>query len=244
MEQFLGKRCFEELRDGKKGSPSDEPGSGISERAHSTLHGTTAQKLGKIPLVDGSVKETKILEEFQQSPQRSENDEAKTFQDKEPSCRDSMSRCDVSRADEYLISETNHEYSSTVELNAVGCAQKLPQHQVDDDSAEFEDLGDIFPNLKGRSKKFDNMLKLILFPASGISLEDVLNMTQAIYLRFKTPKATRMAFLELIKLLAGPEFKNLHISDYYVSLYNKPAQDYRTYTFSVRSAIVPFPTLS
>ncbi|KAJ8672046.1 hypothetical protein QAD02_003305 [Eretmocerus hayati] len=81
------------------------------------------------------------------------------------------------------------------------------------------------------SENFRNLLDLVLFPPSDLSVEDILNVVQAIYLRHKISKGTRHAILELIKVLAGPEFKNLNLSQYYINEFNQPPEDHKTYTF-------------
>ncbi|KAJ8670915.1 hypothetical protein QAD02_002174 [Eretmocerus hayati] len=81
------------------------------------------------------------------------------------------------------------------------------------------------------SENFRNLLDLVLLPASDLSVEDILNMVQAIYLRHKISEETRHAILELIKVLAGPGFKNLNLSQNYNNKFNHPSEDHKTYTF-------------
>ncbi|KAJ8677239.1 hypothetical protein QAD02_013026 [Eretmocerus hayati] len=100
-----------------------------------------------------------------------------------------------------------------------------------DDELDYEEMKDFLDSTRGRSKKFTDLLNIVMFPASNMTVEDISNMVQAIYLRHKISKAARNAFLELIKTIAGPEYKHISISEYYVSKFSKPKNDNKTYKF-------------
>lgn len=81
--------------------------------------------------------------------------------------------------------------------------------------------------------KLLTVLNMIMFYESSIKVKEVFVMIQAIYLRFNLPKKVRQALLELVKLLAGPDFASLNISQYYMTQFYKVKDD-KVYTFFVK----------
>ncbi|KAJ8671164.1 hypothetical protein QAD02_002423 [Eretmocerus hayati] len=102
---------------------------------------------------------------------------------------------------------------------------------LESESTSGEDFEELIDGSGRFSEKLQNLLKVVLFPASGMSVEKVLNMLQVIYLRHKISKEARFAILELIKVLAGPDYQNLNLSKYYVTKFNKSIDENKTYTF-------------
>ncbi|KAJ8682814.1 hypothetical protein QAD02_018606 [Eretmocerus hayati] len=137
------------------------------------------------------------------------------------SCGSSDKTLNISRCSRTIEASNLQPVSSSAVAN----------NSTTDHPTDHSDIDDVEEVMRGFSQKFNELLSVIIFPSSKISVEDVLNMTQAIYLRYKIPIQAKLAILELIKVLAGPEFKNLNLSEYYVSKFNKPIEDNKLYTF-------------
>ncbi|CAD6234322.1 GSCOCG00012392001-RA-CDS, partial [Cotesia congregata] len=70
-----------------------------------------------------------------------------------------------------------------------------------------------------------------MFQVSSLSVWQVLNMTMAIVLRFHLSDEAHQAILELIKVLAGPDFKNFSISKYNINKLFSQVDDFVKYIF-------------
>lgn len=82
--------------------------------------------------------------------------------------------------------------------------------------------------------KLLTVLNMIMFYESSMKVKEVFAMIQAIYLRFNLSKEARQAILELVKLLAGPDFASLNISQYQMTKFYK-VKDNKVYTFFVKT---------
>ena len=77
-----------------------------------------------------------------------------------------------------------------------------------------------------------------MFEQSSVTVKDVFDMVQAIYLRHQLTKVARHAMLEFSKMLAGPDFANLNISDYNMSKYYE-VKDNKVYIFYCNKCKIP-----
>ncbi|XP_071653015.1 uncharacterized protein [Temnothorax longispinosus] len=99
-------------------------------------------------------------------------------------------------------------------------------NDTSDDSNDSLDDSD--EDIDNRRNFHDNLL---IFPAAGITVSDVIKMTDGLSLRHRFSCEAQLAILELIKTLAGPQFKDWDVSSYRVTkLYNPPLQKI-SYTF-------------
>lgn len=56
-----------------------------------------------------------------------------------------------------------------------------------------------------------------MFPQANLSVRDVIQMVNAIFLRFALPIEVRTVILLLIKILAGPAFEELNFAKYSIA---------------------------
>ena len=75
------------------------------------------------------------------------------------------------------------------------------------------------------------MFNIIMFEKSKITLKEVLDMIECIYVNFNLSKAVGDAIIDLTKVLAGPEFTSININSYFMSKLYKPFKDVKTFTF-------------
>lgn len=69
-----------------------------------------------------------------------------------------------------------------------------------------------------------------MFSESNLTVKEVFDMVQAMYLRFNFSKTARQTILEFVKILSGPHFESLKINQYYMAKYYNQA-DNKKYTF-------------
>lgn len=114
-------------------------------------------------------------------------------------------------------------------------------HEVayDDSSENNSDDEIIHTEDKVLPEKLKGMLNTVMFERSNICVEDVFNMAQSIYLRYNVSQSTRLAMLNMAKIFAGPEFKNLNKNNYYTSKFYKPSGEKKMYTFYCSECKVP-----
>lgn len=91
---------------------------------------------------------------------------------------------------------------------------------------------DLLLNYAGKApKQLNKVLNLLMFKESNLTVHDVLNMIECLYLQHNLTHEFRDALIGYTKFLAGPEFERLNLNDYYMSQFFKPKEDVKTYTF-------------
>ena len=81
------------------------------------------------------------------------------------------------------------------------------------------------------SKSFTHTLKQVMFHESKITVEQMLIMIEGLKLRHHWEKVEADGVIELAKVFAGPDFKDLNISQYLVNKFNAPVEDPKLYSF-------------
>lgn len=79
----------------------------------------------------------------------------------------------------------------------------------------------------------------IMFKSSNISVLQVLNMITAITIRFSLSDEAQQAILQLIKILAGPDFQFLDVSKYTISKQFNPSANAVLHVFYCESCCIP-----
>ncbi|XP_057324143.1 uncharacterized protein LOC130666848 [Microplitis mediator] len=107
--------------------------------------------------------------------------------------------------------------------------------EINDNKQEEHD------STESSSHKFDinELVKWVMFKSSGISVWEVLHMVTAITIRFNLSDEAQQAILQLIKLLAGPEFDYLDTSKYFMSKIFHPPTNIMLYVFYCESCNLP-----
>lgn len=135
---------------------------------------------------------------------------------------------DASIQDDFQGTNDSDESDKESELNS-----EFEATDSDESIGEFEvELEDtIIP------EKLASILNMTMFYQSGITVQDAYNMVQALYLRYNLSKSVRHGILEMVKLLAGPDFDSLNVSEHFMQkVYN--LNDDKKYTFFfVKTAI-------
>lgn len=57
----------------------------------------------------------------------------------------------------------------------------------------------------------------MMFPQANVTVREIIQMVNAIFLRFSLPIVVRAAILQLVQLLAGPRFEGLQFSKYHIA---------------------------
>ena len=81
------------------------------------------------------------------------------------------------------------------------------------------------------SSKNEDLLNLIMFSKSKITVEQVLSGVQAISLSYNVSKECRHAIMAFIILLAGPEYSKLNISKYFEDKIFNPPETTKQYIY-------------
>lgn len=84
---------------------------------------------------------------------------------------------------------------------------------------------------EGYSRNLYETLKLVMLSESKTTVLDTLNMVQALKLRPNLTKTTIQDIIELLKVLAGPEFVFKDISKYFVNQFSQTVHKTKLYTF-------------
>lgn len=72
---------------------------------------------------------------------------------------------------------------------------------------------------------------IIMFPASGLSVGDVITMVAEHCLRYNISNEGRKSIMELLKICAGPVFHNINVSNYRFTKQFDPSDDKINYHF-------------
>lgn len=104
--------------------------------------------------------------------------------------------------------DSNYSLFSGLESSDIDNSDESDNELSTDDSKEEIDIGFF---------KLLNFGKDIMFPNAGLCVSDVLFMVLGFCLRFSLSDTARMTLLDMVKSLAGPEFKNWHLSKYMFS---------------------------
>ena len=67
--------------------------------------------------------------------------------------------------------------------------------------------------------------KRIMFPASNLTISDVMLMLKAITIKFGMPRIQKIALINFTKYLAGPEYNTFNLSPYKLDKYIAPPKD-------------------
>ncbi|XP_051176342.1 uncharacterized protein LOC127291318 isoform X3 [Leptopilina boulardi] len=95
---------------------------------------------------------------------------------------------------------------------------------VDFEDSASEDSADEFdedlPSYE--NSRWDNVL---MFPQSNLVVNEVLEMLYGYFIQFSLGEKARLKLIEVIKILAGPTFKNLNVSNYIINKNIDPPED-------------------
>lgn len=133
---------------------------------------------------------------------------------------------DVSFVKENDQAETNYYFSDNEDDYEEVCEDyddiRIPENLKQEETE---------PEKSNKSScKIDNGDK-IMFEQSGITVNDVIEMIVAYCLRFGDSQEGRKMLIEMLKICAGPKFKNLNLSNYKLSKIFDPPPEVTTYHF-------------
>ncbi|XP_024889701.1 uncharacterized protein LOC112466052 [Temnothorax curvispinosus] len=95
-----------------------------------------------------------------------------------------------------------------------------------DDIEENED------NLDVRNEEFHTRTgSAIMFPAAGLSVDDVVSMVAGHCLRYRASNEARKSIMELLRICAGPAFRNINISNHRFAKEIDPPDNIITYHY-------------
>lgn len=72
---------------------------------------------------------------------------------------------------------------------------------------------------------------LLMFPQSGLNVNEVVEMLSGFFIQFGLTENARIKLFEIIKILAGPNFQNLNISNYLLNQMIDPPESKIIYHF-------------
>lgn len=96
-------------------------------------------------------------------------------------------------------------------------------HSEDSDENDNNNEDDLFTD--------DLYKNWIMFQASNMTVNHIFTMVQAVCLRFKLSDETRHTLLTMMKLIAGPKFRNLNCSKYLMAKTYNPPEEVKKYVF-------------
>lgn len=84
---------------------------------------------------------------------------------------------------------------------------------------------------KKYSKAFKNLLSHQMFPVSNITVENIMNMLQALRIRHNLSQVAIHDVFQYTKVLAGPDHEHIDISQWYQKKFNAPSKNVKLFTF-------------
>ena len=131
------------------------------------------------------------------------------------------------------FSEDKEENDSSEEETPFSEEEDIHEDTYEDDWVEKENNSD-----KDKSKKknvgysaFMDFNNKIMFPESGLLLNDVIEMVMAFSIAFGLTSEGRKYLIEMLKVCAGPEFKYLRLTDYLLNKHFDPPASKIKYFF-------------
>ncbi|XP_051170591.1 uncharacterized protein LOC127287612 [Leptopilina boulardi] len=114
--------------------------------------------------------------------------------------------------------EASAFFPQSVAENPEECNSNLdPDESDSNESDSNEDTSDNFNNFNDGNYEQSSFLEsnnTLMFPQSGLQVNDVIEMLMGYFIQFGLVEEARIKLINIIKILAGPLFKNLEISNY------------------------------
>lgn len=157
---------------------------------------------------------------------------------------DNAGPCQIEHEPCQFVSEKSQRDSEESEMHSDKCAtdntDSAESDYSDSDSNESLDNSD-----RNYSFHFDRFNcdaldgNTIMFPASGLTVSDVLLMATSYFIKKRSTKKDQDDFINFIKVLAGPGFENWSASHYKRAKIYDPPRDKITLHFYCESCSVP-----
>lgn len=120
----------------------------------------------------------------------------------------------------YELTNENGEASTFLAGNVADNSEERFSNYDSDESDTNEETSDKFNNSNNTNSEQFSFLEFnntLMFPQSGLQVNHVMEMLMGYFIQFGLVEEARIKLINIIKILAGPFFKNLQISNYMIN---------------------------
>lgn len=128
-----------------------------------------------------------------------------------------------------LSSEDKEDYDFTEADNVA-----YQNVQFDSNAGENEKFSDS-DFMDGARPSYLDLNNLLMFPQSNLYVNDVMEMLLGYFIQFNVTEKARSKLIEVIKILAGPQFQNINFSNYTLNKILNPPEDKVTFHYYCQS---------